>query len=229
MSFLRQLISVLGSSESFTPPIGTSSQADIAHLSAKTALKFLLAVITIIFFLLTITLLQRSQVYDFQALSGKPWLPFNDLQLLWQNTGVLLLACICLALAGYLGKKKPALLFMCTAGALILSALFIAGQMTVWQFLQQAGFGINDNPANSYFFLLTGIHGVHIIGGLFALVRVTLLYYRSSNHQQLLFAVKLCALYWHYLLLIWLFLFFLLTQSARSFKAIALLCGFAAD
>lgn len=229
MSIFQQLASKPWLSQGLPTPLGLTDQPDIANLSAKTALKFFLAVVTVIFFLFTVTLLQRSQVFDFQALSGKPWLPFNDLSLLWENTVLLFSASVCLAMSNYYGKSNTKLLFLCLVAAFIFTTVFVVSQLNVWQYLNHLGFAINDNPANSYFFLLTGVHGLHIIGGMFALTRVIYLYHKSKTHQQLFLAIKLCALYWHYLFLIWLFLFFLLTRSASAFKTIALLCGFAAE
>lgn len=226
MSLFQQLASKPWLSKGLKTPVGIPEQADVANLSAKTALKFFLAVITVIFFLFTVTLVQRSQVFDFQALSGKPWLPFNDLGLLWENTTALFCASVCLAMSNYFGKNNSKLLFLCLAAALIFSSVFVVGQLYVWQYLNYSGFTIHTNPANSYFFLLTGVHGLHIIGGMFALIRVIYLYHKSTTQQQLFFAIKLCTLYWHYLFLIWLFLFFLLTRSASSLRAIALICGF---
>jgi cytochrome c oxidase subunit 3 len=108
----------------------------------------------------------------------------------------------------------------------VFSLLFIFGQFTVWQQLTQGGFYIYSNPANSYFYLLTGVHGLHLLGGLFVFARVIWLFSQNLNHEKLVASLKLCALYWHYLFLIWLFLFALLTSSAQTFKTIALFCGF---
>jgi len=197
-------------------------------LPAKTALKFFLAVVTVIFFLFTVTFLQRSQTFDFQALSGEPWLPFNNLTLLWTNTSFLFIASLCLISSVRQAKQNSInLTLISLAATIILTTLFISGQVNVWQYLNQAGFYIYTNPANSYYFLLTGVHGLHIIGGIFTLARVIFIFSRSTSYQQLHRSLKLCALYWHYLFFIWLFLLFLLTSSASTFKTIALLCGFA--
>lgn len=207
--------------------VNLSEQA-IQDLPAKTALKFFLSVVTVIFFLFTVTFLQRSQAFDFQALSGESWLPFNDLTPLWENTSYLLAAGLCLILSIQQAKKNRSNWLTVSLGATtVFTVLFIWGQLNIWQYLNHAGFYIYSNPANSYYFLLTGVHGLHIIGGMFALARVIFMFARNTSYRQLQHSLKLCALYWHYLFFIWLFLFFLLTSSASTFKAIALLCGFA--
>ena len=204
----------------------SSSVPDIEG-AARTALKFFLAVVTVIFFLFTITFLQRTQSFDFQALSGEPWLPFTNADILWQNTAYLLMASISIILAKKFARQQSlyAIILSLTATA-IFTLLFISGQLQVWQQLNQSGFYITTNPANSYFFLLTGVHAVHIIGGVLVFMRCIWLFAINLSYQQLASRLKLCALYWHYLFFIWLFLFFLLTSDADTFKTIALICGF---
>lgn len=197
------------------------------EIAASTALKFFLAVITVIFLLFTITFLQRTQSFDFQALSGEPWLPFTNANILWQNTTYLLLASISIILAKKFTEQQSlyAIIVSLTATALF-TLLFISGQIQVWQQLNQSGFYITTNPANSYYFLLTGVHALHIIGGVLVFMRCIVLFAFNLSYQQLASRLKLCARYWHYLFFIWLFLFFLLTSDADTFKTIALFCGF---
>ena len=192
-----------------------------------TALKFFLAVVTVIFFLFTITFLQRTQSFDFQALSGEPWLPFSNAELLWQNTGYLVLASISIVLAKIFAEQQRIyFIIFSLAATTLFTLLFISGQWQVWQQLNQAGFNISANPANSYYFLLTGVHGVHIVGGVLVLLRCIWDFGTGLPCQVLATRLKSCALYWHYLFFLWLFLFFLLTSSADTFKTIALICGF---
>ncbi|WP_019028470.1 cytochrome c oxidase subunit 3 [Colwellia piezophila] len=195
--------------------------------AASTALQFFLAVITVIFLLFTITFLQRTQSFDFQALSGEPWLPFTNADILWQNSAYLVLASISIMVAKKFAEQRIlyAIIISLTATTLF-TLLFINGQVQVWQQLNQSGFYITTNPANSYYFLLTGVHALHIIGGVLVLMRCIWLFAFSLSYPQLTSRLILCTRYWHYLLFIWLFLFFLLTSDADTFKTIALICGF---
>lgn len=193
----------------------------------STALRFFLAMITVIFFLFTITFLQRTQSFDFQALSGEPWLPFTDASLLWKNSGYLLLASISIVLAKKFAEQQSryAIIISLTATTLF-TLFFISGQLQVWQQLNQSGFYIYANPANSYFFLLTGVHVMHILGGVLVLMRCIWHFATDLSYQRIAASLKLCAVYWHYLFFMWLFLFVLLTSDAETFKTIALICGF---
>ena len=195
--------------------------------AASTALKFFLAMITVIFFLFTVTFLQRTQSFDFQALSGEPWLPFTNSRMLWQNSAYLLIASISIILAKKLAELQSfkGVVISLTATALF-TLLFIGGQVQVWQQLNQSGFYIYANPANSYYFLLTGVHALHIVAGVLVFMRCIWHFSLDLSYQRLASSLKLCALYWHFLLFIWLFLFFLLTSDAETFKTIALFCGF---
>ena len=77
------------------------------------------------------------------------------------------------------------------------------------------------NPANAFFYLLTGLHGLHLLGGLVALVlTIDKVLWRGCELGQVRLSVKLCAVYWHYLLLLWLVLFTLLTPWVGDFAVI---------
>lgn len=193
----------------------------------KTSLKFFLAIVTLLFFLITITFLSRSQYPDFHALAGEPWLPFTKPIQLWINTSCLFIASISLQLAVYSAKKQK---IKTTEVAVLLASLgsfcFIFGQIMVWQQLSQDGFYVYSDPANSYFYLYTGLHGLHILGGLIALALVCYQFIQKNDLMRIRKNLSLCAIYWHYLLLIWLFLFALLTATPDTYKTIALICGF---
>ncbi|WP_281560725.1 cytochrome c oxidase subunit 3 [Thalassomonas sp. RHCl1] len=202
---------------------------------AKTALKFFIAVVSVLFFLFTITYLSRSQYPDFQALAGEPWLPLTNSLQLWLNTGFLLLASIFLQLSAKDVNKalnsggearEVNVLLIYLVLAVIFSIAFVFGQYLVWQQLSRQGFLIYSNPANSYFYVLTAVHGIHLFGGLLALVRVLVHFYRKSELALLRRSLGLCAFYWHYLFLLWLFLFALLTASPDTYNTIAAFCGF---
>ena len=210
----------------------TISSFDIGDINdnngpGKTSLKFFLAIVTLLFFLITITFLSRSQYPDFHALAGAPWLPFTKPTQLWLNTACLLLASISLQIAVFSAKKQQ---IKMTKLAVLLASFssigFVFGQIMVWQQLSQAGFYIYSDPANSYFYLYTSLHGLHILGGLVALGLVCYQFFQEKNFIKIKRHLALCAIYWHYLLLIWLFLFALLTATPDTFKTIALICGF---
>jgi cytochrome c oxidase subunit III len=111
---------------------------------------------------------------------------------------------------------------------------FLAGQLAAWAELSASGFLLAGNPADSFFYLLTGMHGLHIAGGLVALGAVAPGLWRrsvhvntySSRNQRLdghcnvqspdILRLDLCAMYWHFLLFVWFGLLALFTGWAAE-------------
>ena len=74
-----------------------------------------------------------------------------------------------------------------------------------WRELDAGGFFLTANPANSFFYLITGMHGLHIVGGLVGLGRTTRKSLgRRQRRRPASLSVELCAMYWHFLLFVWL-------------------------
>ena len=97
---------------------------------------------------------------------------------------------------------------------------FLVGQLLAWRQLSVAGYFVASNPANSFFYLITAVHGLHLMGGLVALGRTTAKVWYGAAVTQVRLSVELCAIYWHFLLLVWLVLLGLLTGWTDDFVAI---------
>ena len=176
--------------------------------AARIALRFILAIVTVIFFLFILTFLSRSQYPDFQALAGQPWQPFTNPSGLWFNTGLLVLSSVSIQF-GLHASRREQLNNAITgvSAAVFFAVMFLLAQLNLWQHLQSLGFYINTNPANSYFYLLTAIHGLHLLGGLLVLTNVVFRVWYDGALDRLSGPLQLCATYWHFLLGIWLVLF----------------------
>jgi len=199
----------------------------------KTALKFFLGIVTVIFSLFIVTFLERSQFPDFQALAGQPWQPLSDARQLWVNTALLLISGVALQSAALGARKNKTLCTLLSLGIAVLFSLqFLLAQLWVWQDLAALGYFVASNPANSYFYLFTGIHGLHILGGLCVLAAITFKATRIAINntkpcwQNLEASLRLCTTYWHYLFGVWMVLFALMTSSAETYQLLAALCGF---
>lgn len=94
-----------------------------------------------------------------------------------------------------------------------LTVAFIVGQLVVWKQLADAGFYVSTSAASSFFYLLTAVHGLHVIGGLVAWARACAKAWRGADRSRLRAGVELCATYWHYLLAVWALLYALLVSS----------------
>ena len=206
---------------------GLEAEEQVTAPPGRIALRFFLAVVTIIFFLIILTFLSRSTYPDFQALAGEPWQPFSDPWQLWLNTGVLVLSSVAMQWGVFASRKTS---FNTTVIAMALGGgfaiMFLLGQLWVWQDLMSLGYYVASNPANSYFYLFTSIHGVHLLGGLVALGGVTSRLWHGASPEKTTASMQLCATYWHFLLLVWLVLFSLLASSPETYATLAKLCGF---
>ncbi len=90
---------------------------------------------------------------------------------------------------------------------------FMAGQLMAWRQLDATGHILTANPASSFFYLITALHGLHVLGGMAALSRSIARAWRGKDLGRLRLGLDLCSMYWDFLLLMWLVLFGLLLLS----------------
>ena len=180
-------------------PLGTNSRL--------IGLLTLLAVISSFFALILSAYSLRMELGD--------WVPLSEPQLLWTNTVMLVLASIVFqwtrnaAVNDQRSRLTPGLLM---TG--LLTTGFIVGQLVAWQQLQATGQFVTSNPANAFFYFLTGAHAVHIAGGMYVWARATTkVILGDRNNPAIRRSIELCTIYWHFLLLVWLVLFGLLLST----------------
>ncbi len=175
----------------------------------KVALGIFLAVVGALFALFASAYFMRMEFVD--------WRPMPVPRIVWLNTAMLVLASVALECArsavrqGDAGTLRLALV---TAGAATLG--FLAGQVVAWRELAASGYFMSGNPSNSFFYVLTGLHGLQILGGLVALARAAPGAWGLGRPGDLRLRIDLCATYWHFLLLVWLGLLVLLTGRANQ-------------
>ncbi|MDA9397471.1 cytochrome c oxidase subunit 3 [Bradyrhizobium sp. CCBAU 45389] len=178
--------------------------------AAKVGLGVFLAVASALFVLFISAYSMRMSVVD--------WRPLPVPRLLWVNTGVLVLSSVALQWAYLAARRNDAegvMVGLLAGGAS--AVIFLAGQLLAWQRLGAAGYFMASNPANSFFYLLTAVHGLHLTGGLVALGRTLAKMWRGAEIADMRLSVELCTIYWHFLLLVWLVLLGLLTGWADDF------------
>ena len=174
--------------------------------TAKVGLWVFLGVVVSLFSLLAFAYSMRMELSDWQPLS-EPWL-------LWLNTALLVLSSIALQWAHVSAERGniDSLWIGLLAGGGF-AAAFLAGQLIAWQQLGAAGYFAASNPANAFFYLITALHGLHLVGGLVAWSKTTAKMWGGCEVAEVRLAVELCAVYWHFLLLVWLLLFGLLLST----------------
>ena len=171
--------------------------------TARVFLSVFLGVVTAVFGLLTAAYFVRMTYADWQSLPVPA--------LLWLNTAILILSSVALQWARTSARHQQADRVrrgLLAGGALAFA--FLVGQFLVWQQLGSLGYFVDTNPSNSFFYLITGLHGLHLLGGLVAWLRASLRLWRGAETDKIRMSVELCAVYWHFLLLVWLVMFGLL-------------------
>lgn len=178
--------------------------------AAKLGLGVFLAVVGSLFALFISAYSMRMNMVDWRTLPVPA--------LLWFNTGVLVLSSVALQWA-YMAARRDDIdsisIGLCAGGASAIT--FLVGQLLAWRQLSGAGYFLASNPANSFFYLITAVHGLHLMGGLVALGRTTAKVLRGAEASQIRLSVELCTIYWHFLLLVWLVLVGLLTGWTDNF------------
>jgi cytochrome c oxidase subunit 3 len=177
---------------------------------AKIGLGVFLAVVGSLFALFIIAYSMRMNMVDWRAL------PVPGL--LWFNTGVLVLSSVALQwayVAAHRNNMDGVIVGLCAGGASAVT--FLVGQLLAWRQLSAAGYFMASNPANSFFYMITAAHGLHLMGGLVALGRTAAKVWRGAEMTQVRLSVELCTIYWHFLLLVWLVLLGLLTGWTDDF------------
>jgi cytochrome c oxidase subunit III len=177
---------------------------------AKIGLYVFLAVVGALFSLFISAYLMRVGTPD--------WWSTPVPRLLWLNTATLIVSSAAMhwakteAQRGRGDTMRTALL-----AALATAILFLTGQIFAWRELTEAGYVLADNPANSFFYVITGMHGLHILGGLVALGRTMMTTGSGPVTAKVRLSVDLCAVYWHFMLAVWLILFALFAGWANDF------------
>ena len=196
--------------KSWAQPDGASllrAAPSISRTPTEVGLLVFLASITGFFTLLLIS-------YNGRILLGNDWVPVPDPTILWINTSLLILSSIAIHRAR---KHARALQLIGVRRNLLVAGLltfsFLAGQTLASLQLIELGYHVSDNPANAFFYLLTGLHALHLIGGLFVWIRTQYRVQLGLDVSKVARSVELCAIYWHYLLVVWLIIFVLLLTT----------------
>jgi cytochrome c oxidase subunit 3 len=139
------------------------------------------------------------------------WIPVHLPAVLWLNTLALIASSFTLERArrslsrlDVSGFRK---LWALTTG---LGALFLIGQFVAWRQLVAQGVFMASNPASSFFYIFTAAHGVHLLGGVGALVYVLVRKFDNKRSIALPTAAEVASYYWHFMDGLWVFLLALL-------------------
>jgi cytochrome c oxidase subunit 3 len=136
------------------------------------------------------------------------WRAFELPRILWLNTLVLLASSATIVRARKALAREDAEGFHhWWAVTTLLGLFFLAGQLIAWRQMVAAGWYVATNPSSSFFYVLTAAHGLHLLGGIVALLYVGWLRLRKLTMAT---ATEVVSLYWHFMDGLWVFLFLIL-------------------
>lgn len=139
------------------------------------------------------------------------WLEFELPTIFWYNTILLLLSSATMHYSYLQAKKdnfkqlKIGILF-----TTVLGIGFLILQFYGWIALVDSKVFLVGNPAGSFVYIISGLHGAHIIAGVIFLLIVLTMVFKDKIHSKRMLWIEICTTFWHFLDGLWLYLFFFL-------------------
>jgi cytochrome c oxidase subunit III len=166
----------------------------------KFALWLFIASATMIFAALTSAYIVRQ--------SDGNWLVFDLPSSFWITSAIILISSGTMHWA-YLAAKRDDLEATKIAISIttVLGLVFLVGQFIAWGDLVKRNVYFVGNPSGSFVYVISGLHGLHIISGVIFLLVVLTATFRYRVHSKNLAQMEMCATYWHFLDALWLYLF----------------------
>ncbi|MDH4089634.1 MAG: cytochrome c oxidase subunit 3 [Cyclobacteriaceae bacterium] len=166
----------------------------------KFALWLFIASVVMIFASLTSAYIVRQ--------SDGNWMMFDLPNLFWITSAIIVLSSGTMHWA-YVSAKKDDLegTKIAIGITLVLGLAFLVGQFMAWGELVKRNVYFVGNPSGSFVYVISGLHGMHIVGGVVFLLIVLVAAFRYKVHAKSLSQIEMCATYWHFLDVLWLYLF----------------------
>jgi cytochrome c oxidase subunit III len=154
------------------------------------------------------------------------WIPLTlPIRLLLLNTGILLLSSTTLEIARRRAAQDVALAPIADIpgirvrdnhalpwlwATILLGAGFLTGQVYAWRYLEAHNMSFASNASSSFFFILTGVHAVHLLGGMIALLYAGISNWLHKPPETRRIILDVTAWYWHFMGALWIYIFGLL-------------------
>ncbi|HEX8847880.1 MAG TPA: cytochrome c oxidase subunit 3 [Pyrinomonadaceae bacterium] len=156
-----------------------------------------------------------TSAYIVRANTSNDWHPLAAPSLLWVSTALIVLSSVTFEIARRaLMNGRSAVYNRWLVATVLLGLAFLATQLLAWRQLVAQGIYLSSNPHSSFFYVLTGAHAVHLLGGILALDYLLLRSRRKRRERNAALkeqaAVHAISLYWHFMDGLWIYLFLLL-------------------
>ena len=136
------------------------------------------------------------------------WTIFDLPSMFWLTTVVILLSSVTMQWAYFAAKKdNMSTTRLMVTLTFVLGVVFLVGQFYGWKELVLDRVYLVGNPSGSFVYVITGLHGLHIISALVYVAILLVAVGRGKVHSGRLLSIEMCATYWHFLGVLWLYLF----------------------
>ena len=135
------------------------------------------------------------------------WLTFELPVAFWYSTAAIVLSSLSIFLASKAFKEREMSRYrLLVAVTLALGIIFVALQLAGFRELWNAGVTLIGNVSYSFLYVIVGIHALHVIGGIIALIIMSLKAFSTKVRSYSTVPVELIGTYWHFVDLLWLYL-----------------------
>jgi cytochrome c oxidase subunit III len=179
-----------------------SRRSRIPESTYQTGTWLFIFAVTMMFAGLTSTIVVRQS-------AGLDWVHTYVPPVLYFNTLILLASSVTFELARRSGKRNLVRNTAALYATVGLGMLFVIGQAVAWKTLVSRGVYLASNPSSSTFYLLTAVHGLHLLGGVVVLAYIAMRMH-SMNAPRFRSCIGAAALYWHFMSVLWLYVLLLL-------------------
>lgn len=163
-------------------------------------------------FMATVVMLFAAWTSAYIVKRGEPgWSSFELPQQFWINTIIILSSSATMLWAQWAARRddleKVKLAIAITS---VLGVSFLIGQLLAWDKMVEMNYyftGMGSNTSSSFIYVLTGVHGLHLVSGVIFLLVVLAATFRYKVHSKNMAQLEMCATYWHFLGGLWLYLF----------------------
>lgn len=139
------------------------------------------------------------------------WVEFKLPNLFWISTGILMLSSISMQFALSAAKKDQFNALRTSISiTFVLGLIFLILQYYGWVQLVEMNIYFVGNPSGSFVYVLSGLHGLHLISGLVVLLVALVAAFKLKINAKALTQIKICSTYWHFLDALWIYLFLFL-------------------
>lgn len=180
-----------------------AAEQPIAMHPKKFALWLFIVTVVMIFAALTSAYIVRQ--------SEGNWLEFDLPEIFWYSSGIIVLSSLTFHWA-YISAKNDNLqnLRIGMVITFLLGIIFLVSQWHGWAALVERDVYFVGNPAGSFLYVFTGLHGLHLVSGVIFLIIVLISSFRYKVHSKQLASLEMCVTFWHFLGGLWLYLFMFL-------------------